>query len=365
MPIRRLIPFLAVPLLMLTLTYYWRHKARKIFNMPKESAEASDVTKVERNLSQEDISRFCNLPYKTICSQAGVVSDPTGEVKKDVTGEVKALRIFEEIVREHPDWKRDQIDEALAARIYTPKRLERIKNAEQWVKKTLIQILNKQPNYIFSDSDKKLLIDRLHRIELELPPPASLYADERELLTKNDVFFESSSGGKIKMRVGGAYILAVKSFFNMVFTIAHEFGHSLDPCELKKNNIQIPIYETIEQCFVQQGWVQVRPDRVYCGKFDQTSEVFADWIAVQVTSIALKTLTVDYSQQAKSHALVNSVKDLCEQDEDEDELNLETHPHPKIRIKKIFFGNPKIREILSCRPSSFKSQYCGLDFILK
>ncbi len=75
----------------------------------------------------------CATLYKVICKRNSETVDPTGFVREDINGELKALRIYEEIIRKYPDLNIDQIDEKLVTEIYTPKRRQRIESAFRWV----------------------------------------------------------------------------------------------------------------------------------------------------------------------------------------------------------------------------------------
>ncbi len=326
----------------------------------------------------ETAHRLCDQLYKTVCQKRGVTHDPTGVVRPDMDGEIRALRTYEEIIHLHPDWTSEQVDEQLVKEIFTPTRRARVESAYQWVKRTMEEFINRQPHETFSAQEKKQLKARLRKTKLELPPPVSVYADEPDLFTKNDVFYERLANGDMRMRVGGAYLLSAKSWFNLVFTLAHEFAHSIDPCELRAADLSIPAYDRIYACFLQNGLIAARKTRQECGENDQLSETFADWMAVQVVAEALSHFSTEFHGNQLANAATNSVRDLCEQGESPSELNLDLHPSPEIRIDRIFGHNPRIREVLGCGPvtpsarapasaglidSSY--EYCGFGFVPK
>ena len=303
---------------------------------------------------------FCDDIYRNICSKRGVTRDPTGVVRPDVDGELQALRAYEEIIHKHPDWSSEQVDEELVAQVYTPKRRERIESAYRWVQGAIERHIDSQPASVFTSIEKAQLKSRIRKTELQLPPPVSVYEDEPDLFTKNDVFYERLSDGKTRMRVGGAYILNAKSWFNLVFTVAHEFAHAIDPCELKNANLTIPAYKRISSCFLASGLIATPPGRHECGESDQLSETFADWMAVQVVSEALRSYAPELQGPHLINAATNSVRDLCEQEEGA-ELDLGQHPSPEIRIDRIFGQSPRVREILGCTQSEHNN-YCGFDY---
>lgn len=303
----------------------------------------------------------CDHFFKAICKVRGVTRDPTGIVRPDVQGEIQTLRLYEEIIRRNPAWDSEQVDDALARKIFTPNRRARLEHVFRWVRETMIRFIQRQPATHFSKKEKKQIQNQLMRVQLRIPPPISIYSDEPDLLTKNDVYFERMSDGELRLRVGGAFVFTSISWFNMVFTFAHELGHSIDPCELKQDAISIASYTKIANCFKVQGLLRISADRVECGVGDQLSEIFADWIAVQITSEAIKTFASEFQGNDLLGAVVNSVRDLCDLEESLQESDLTFHPSPEIRIEKIFGQNPEMRKILGCASVSPMS-YCSLSW---
>jgi hypothetical protein len=315
-----------------------------------------------------DPSELCNHLYRTVCQKRGETRDPTGVVRPDVDGEIQALRTYEEIIHQHPDWESEQVDQELVNTIFTPKRRARVESAYHWVEHVMEQFINRQPESVFTRSEKKQLKQRLRKTELQLPPPVSMYADEPDLFTKNDVFYERMLNGQMRMRVGGAYLLNAKSWFNLVFTLGHELGHAIDPCELRAARLAIPAYDRISACFLAHGLTAARTTRRECGENDQLSETFADWMAVQMVSEALRSFATEFHGNQLVSAASNSVRDLCEQDETgADELDLEFHPSPEVRINQIFARNPGIREVLGCTALTPENdpypEYCGFNYV--
>lgn len=308
---------------------------------------------------ESDAKPVCDRLYELVCTKHGATRDPSGSVQPGAYGEIEALHIYEDIIGTHADWSLDQVDEELARQIYTPKRVNRIQFAHRTVLHAIDTILDHESKSSFTAHEKKILKKRLHATELQLPPPASNYQDEPDLFTKNDVFYERTSDGKMRMRVGGAYLLSAKSWFNLIFTIAHELGHSIDPCEVRAEGLAFPAYDRLSACFVHHNLVAMRKDRTECGNNDQLSETFADWLAVQVTAEVLKNFATEFKGQQILNAVVNSVRDLC--DDEFEEADMEFHPSPQVRIDRIFGKNPAIRELLGCGVPESGRKYCGFD----
>ncbi len=351
---------------------FWHLKNSQPTNPPDVSTHSltSETSPLKTATDRKPSSNFeypliCSDPYKAICLRTTSHRDPTGSVHSDVEGEVQALRIVEEIIHEHPEWTSEQVDEELAQIIYTPKRVGRIQSAFRFVRATIEKTIRAQPTEVFSKKDKRLLVNRINSVQLELPPPAALYSDQPDLFTKNDVFYQQSTNGSRKLRVGGAFVMSIKSWFNLVFTLAHELGHSIDPCELRgippEKDSAPAAYKNLTSCFLKQGLVSHHKNRSECGENDQLSETFADWIAVQITAIALKEYATEFHKPLIQAAAMNSVRDLCEQDDTLNDLDSEFHPSPKVRIEKIFGNSPEIRNVLGCPSLEGSLKYCTLN----
>jgi len=307
---------------------------------------------------------LCDNFYPVICAGSSVSKDPTGSVRPDIEGEVQALRLYEQVIHQNPTWTSTQIDEEISNLIYTPRKRQRLQGAFEWVEGAVLRWVERQPYTVFSEKEKKTLKKRIKRLELDIPPPASIYADEPDLFTKTGVFYERLSDGRLRLRVGGAYLFSTDSWFNIIFTLAHEFAHSIDPCELRNAHISIPAYDRLTACFLHSKLIATRKSRSECGENDQLSETFADWIAVQISGEALRKFATEFDSVQLLQAAANSVRDLCEQEDSLRETDMAFHPSPQIRIDQIFGRNPEIRELLGCPIAEVShSSYCTFEWI--
>lgn len=304
---------------------------------------------------------LCEEFYRTVCETNNVVSDPTGSVEPDIKGEVEALRMYEKIIHQHPDWSNEQVDEELVSRIYTPRRKKMLFEIFDWTQKQMIKFIEMQPEQTITALSKNELIRRLRLITLEVPPPASLYANEPDLFTKNDVYYESFPGDKKVIRVGGAYLLSAKSWFNRVFTIAHEMSHAIDPCELEAGNVQIEGYRKLLLCFQSEKNTGSNQVKHGCSKNSYLGELFSDWLSSQITVYALEFYSSRFKDSDElSKAVINSVKDLCSEDSWLDQ-NMESHPEARIRVEKVFGRNPALRRLLGCAKGLKNPSYCSFE----
>ncbi|MGZ3708601.1 MAG: hypothetical protein ACXWPM_07315, partial [Bdellovibrionota bacterium] len=283
--------------------------------------------------------------------------DPTGTVVPDVEGDRQAVRFYEELIEQHPDWSAPQVDDALVAAIYTPKRRGRVQSAFHFVEHTLLKFIDNQPEEVFSAREKRQLKARVRKTQLQLPVNAATYSDEPDLFTKNEVFYERMLDGQMRMRVGGAYLLTAKSWFNIVFTLGHEFAHAIDPCEIRSAHMSLPAYDRLTACFLRNNLIATHKTRLECEQDDQLSETFADWVAVHIAAEALRSYSAEFPGVQLWNAATNSVRDLCEQEDDLDLLDVQYHPPPQVRIEAIFGRNPEIRQVLGCNPAP-EPEYC-------
>lgn len=308
--------------------------------------------------SSHSLNQLCGDIYPIVCAKKEALRDPTGSVRSDLEGERMALHLYQEIVAQHPDWNSEQVDREFIDKVYTPKVRGRLESAYRWVRHSLIQFLDKQPASIFTSEEKRQLKQRLMKTKLDLPTHESPYPDEPDLLTKSDVFYEVLGSGQMRLRIGGAYPLSARSWFNIVFTMAHELAHSIDPCEVRYARLSYPAYDRLGACFLSQGLIAARKTRQECSHNDQLSETFADWMAVQVSAKALDHFATEFKGPQLLSAIINSVRDLCEEENEETEEDIALHPPAKVRINRIFGKSPQIRELLGCANVKESSEYC-------
>lgn len=321
---------------------------------PPERAKSIDAFPLEAS------AVGCKDLYSLVCGDRRLLEDPTGGVDTDLKGEVEALRIYETIIHKNRGWTLQQVDDELVAKIYTERRRKRLQEVFGWVLKAMKEFVEEQPETRLSKRTKKVLKARLESTKLELPPPASVYASEPELFTKNDVYYASFAGGRRAIRVGGAYVLTARSRFNRIFTFAHELAHSIDPCEVSSFMLtrSMSPYLTLTACFREQGVLRVPATIPSCSLENPAIEIFADWVASEITARAIEEMKPKFKEPAELlKALVNSVRDLCIQDPSESEIR--SHPAANERIEAIFGSNPRVRKLLGCEAVAPRHAHCS------
>ncbi len=296
--------------------------------------------------------------YEAVCSNKKT-KDPSGFVKRDVEGEVEALRIMEKIVQNNKKISTQNVYEELANKIYTEERVKILKDLFEDVRKYMLKFIDAQPFQSLGLEERIILKKQIEKVVLEIPPPANIYSDELDLYTSNDVFYERTKENNLRIRIGGANLFTVNSKFNLAFTLAHELAHSIDPCELKYNQVDILAYHGLAECF---GTPLVEQSGE-CMAHGRVSEIFADWVATHIVADLLTVSSEKYTIAQTRMALMNAVRDLCVEEEPydddrtpEDDKSPETpeelaasHPSSSYRVNHIFAQHPQIRKILGCK----------------
>lgn len=286
--------------------------------------------------------------HSYVCTLASS-NDPTGDVRRDSEGEVEVLRIYESLIRTHRRLTPEKLDALLVSKVYTPDRVRRLRDLFAKAKAHLLKFIDAQPFAALSELDKDTLRRRINRVELQLPPPATVYSDEPDLYTRNDVYYERTVDGSVRIRVGGALLFTVRSQFNLAFTLTHELAHSIDPCELRSDNIDILSYHGLAECFGSPADTLA----MECSSKGKLSEVFADWVATHVVADILGGYSKSFTPSQTRAAVFNTVRDLCREDDD-DAADVEaglasSHPNVAFRVNRIFAQHPGIRKLLGCR----------------
>ena len=308
---------------------------------------------------QEPRLRFnaCRDLHAFICSTRRG-TDPTGAVRHDAEGEVETLRIYENLIRRNRRLPMESIEELLVKRIYTPARTRRVREIFETARERLVRFIDYQPFQSLSMEEKARLKARVTRAQLQLPPPASVYADEPDLFTRNDVFYERSGVDNIRIRVGGALLFTVQSRFNLAFTLAHELAHSIDPCELRSLGMETKFYTPVVGCLAAVESIESA-----CNSSGVLAESFADWVATHIVAEILEEMAPKYTPTQVRSALYNSVRDLCQEDEElltGPQVGLSaSHPSNANRVNHIFAAHPGIRRLLGCAEAPMGPEAAG------
>lgn len=202
-----------------------------------------------------------------------------------------------------------------------------------------------------------------------------------------------------RIKVCGGNILQSQSDFQLVFTLAHEIAHSIDPCNLgsgptnwrveyKNTSVpseldtQYPIKNIIpclrsEKSVAARNFTTEVEDTEAAKKGnkpldfckDQINEAFADWIAAEVlpeyieTHHKLSTTQAlnGYGNVRRIHCKIEEKLDKSEIDKKpiETRIKLLSYPANEDRINKIILANPKARAQMGCPEKHSTHIYCN------
>lgn len=303
-----------------------------------------------------EIPKLCANLHDWVCNPAfesASTKDITGIMAPDAQGESDALSLLEKIINTDPPVPAEQIDEVFARKVYTPARRVRLESAFLSAKTRIIELVKswipEQERQHDHDNWTRPLIRQLRMVRLEIPPPAHLYSDEPDLLTKNDVFFEHRGPTDLVIRVGGGYVLSSRSWFNLISTFAHEIGHAIDPCEMHSLKQPLHGYRLWLECMHHIHLIEKSNTDRFCKRQDTTAEVFADWVSAQVLAKTFLDFSKKFNKPRESrYAFRNALRDLCGAVDDPLSPSFLGHPSSSIRINKIFGAQPEILEKLQC-----------------
>lgn len=158
------------------------------------------------------------------------------------------------------------------------------------------------------------------------------------------------------------YYLHTNSPAAFATVLAHEIGHTIDPCiywDANRDNgkpgdvskIAEP-YGGLVACLENRTTKGV--DKVNCSSYDPISEVFADWAAAEVAPSYIESRFPTKSPQARRQRYMGALALLC----GSGEMIGDPHPIARERLNNVFFQGPQVRAMASCpKPTD----YCSFD----
>lgn len=182
-------------------------------------------------------------------------------------------------------------------------------------------------------------------------------------------------------------LLRGQSDFHLMFVIAHELSHSIDPCgiqdsynesiqnfsdEIKMAEKQYALPNLIK-CLRDSDSIEASrkekklwdlfdkktKSKVFCQN-DQIGESIADWFSMEVTSSYIESKFPQLTKPEALSAISNIWKPLCQDsDQSHDAKSFNVHPPDEDRVNRLFLANPKIRQFLGCNNILPKYGYCN------
>lgn len=209
-------------------------------------------------------------------------------------------------------------------------------------KKSVLKFLKNQP---IDESSRAAIIKRINKIKFSIC---------------DGVTSENASYNKDENTV--CVGLGLIRLSTVVSVIAHEIGHSFDPCSWQmKNKEQDYPFTQIAECLRTKesiGAVARSPAlKGLCkidGLFieDQIGESFADWVSSEVlldSQSMFQTKPTDPKGYVVSNLAWMAHDSIVEQPKIG---SFNEHPPLSERVNKIFFANPAIRNLFGCRANN-------------
>jgi hypothetical protein len=164
-----------------------------------------------------------------------------------------------------------------------------------------------------------------------------------------------------------------QSAYSEVSVIAHELGHSVDPCVMPK---EAKVWRNLASCLRRPSSIGAKilgkpslstscspnyEDR------DQLGESFADWFSAEILNDVTKHMTLavrNSSAQVFGNGISNVMRPVCSQytsaeDQEYYANTIDEHPNDKDRIE-LLLAQPGIRARMGCSPKG-KKIYCDID----
>lgn len=156
------------------------------------------------------------------------------------------------------------------------------------------------------------------------------------------------------------------SSFNLAYLLAHEFTHSIDPCNFRPKDIskversflesQHP-FSNVIACLrspdsVGADWSedfykQNVPSQTLCVE-DQIGESFSDWMAAEVVPDFIAKRYPKLSTENYKQGFMNISRTLKCNEAIKHTGRVEEHPRPEARINNLMMANRKIRKAVGC-----------------
>ncbi len=241
------------------------------------------------------------------------------------------------------------------------KRDELEKNIFKEVRELAIARINKIQ---MDDGVRSRIVARLNKIEIS--------AGECGLLKLDQLYPDtlSFSGLKNKIKICNAAVARVDSKIALVAMIAHELGHSFDPCHISDPKESIMTYvlndpkrsrddqfplPKIVSCLREGRSISARPAKrgLEC-EHDQVNEGFADWFAAEIVPQFVAKRYPGATLKQKRAAYVNSLWRTCN-----DTSQQPQYPASELRGNALLAMNPLVREQLQCA-KTHQYVYCDV-----
>lgn len=228
---------------------------------------------------------------------------------------------------------------------------------ERYYKNTLIpkvqQSLAKTLSGLPDGPEKTGMLDKINKLAIKVESCGGLL--------EPNAFYDSMAND-INYCESAAFISS--SLFREIFVLAHEAGHSIDPCVSKYKGASSNHLENLVSCLRRSDSIEARNNgaietsRGCVDNYnDQIGECVADWLAGEVLADLTGSLTLGLKklgQEKYGNGIANAISLLCGSGGPS-----ETHPSGEDRYR-LLLNQPKIAERMGCTPDP-SYQRCSLQ----
>jgi len=297
---------------------------------------------------------------------------------------------------------------------YTTERVKRMNEKFMLVKKAYLEHLKTTRQ--LSEEDRRVLIDRISKVKLELPIPPLDPSINREIdknklswcyqlapgnMASNSLFY-TSDHNTITFCIGAALNLDYVNDYDLMTTMGHELGHAIDPCGIEEEGeISKRIFKKMIQCLKSNGVrITNTPKGIqsHCKTFtnqamskfclnsisnsacaygdsdkdydendlgdykkngepeSQLPESFADLMSAEVVSQIIKNDSLETKTEGLMSIASSNARlhGVCKSGSTKD-----THPTGFYRTNIFYLGSKAFREALGCSQSPSKGTLCS------
>lgn len=280
---------------------------------------------------------------------------------------------------------------------------------EELFPKVKKQIVSKISSLPIDEKKKQFMIDKIKGISYGGNSCDEMGAGLNKMFVANAFFVPTKQTFKVCKGLLSKNI----SEFHLIFVIAHELSHSIDPCsiaigptadavkypntsEMEKMDDEYPI-QGLLGCLRTSTSVAARPatapnayysggavgapgtgggygaynvpsqagvssqQYTYCNSGDQTGEAVSDWFGVEILTDLIEQKYPNLKKEQWQKGYSNVFRPLCSEEAENNPYAAYAqgaHPHTGDRVNSILLVNPKIRAKMGCEKPNSKKIYC-------
>ena len=330
-------------------------------NPPPANSELEKIRRDVRQRISEGRNYCSSLRVSMENATIRVFSDFMASIGKDkTTVETLIDSVYslgrEKQIKEIFNNIRSDIQALVRAIVKDPKKRQRIIDEYEniklfWIKKPVDEL------YVKNSNGSLILSDTIDPLDTDKAVVSIFFDPDLSHFKSNNAYYTpTSSNGVVKVDEQiainpGLLHLLEKSPIALIFPIAHEMAHKIDPKRGALNGHDLSAeYEELLTCYKNNSSIKLEKG--------QSQEVIADYIASEILARQVQNLPKSESRER----VMEAMSGLCIIEEDSRHYLSLKGPHPSLllRFRGIFSANPSLRKVMDCPPASTKYKTCGL-----